>query len=208
MQHKCPQQQNKQPGRRRGRPTRSPPPTQPRPEEPCGKPGNNQDTPEPELTVEPREEIDGLMRREETTGAEAGDDVTVEKEIPQLTSEAQSRTAEDEIDVETVSQTGAGDGPQSEEPAEKPPYDDGATESSDETIDVEDCCQKDEDNSRYHSRAAPVTPLRLGSTGSCDQDEDVDVIGASSPAPVPVVINWPKLSEGEKEEEDEEVEVV
>lgn len=209
----------KQPGGRQRRPRNvqllslsdrvSSPPTQPQPVEPCGteeQPGNNQDTPK-ELAVQSREEADGAEAGEETS-----DDVTVEKEMPQLTSEARSRTAEDVIDVETVSQAGVG-----QEQAGKPPCDgvalgetNGETESSDEAIDVEDCCQKDNENDRFHGRAAPVTPVRLGSTGSCncDQDEDVDVIGASSPAPDPVVISWSELSEGEKEEEDEDVDIV
>lgn len=186
----------------------SSPPTQPTEKQP----GNNQDTPKQELTVRPREEADGAEAGEETS-----DDVTAEKETPQLTSEGRSRTAEDVIDVETVSQTGVGDDVQSEEQAEKPPYDgvapgetNGGMESSDESVDVEDCCQKDKENGRFHGRAAPETLVRLGATGSCncDQDEDVDVIGASSPAPEPVAISWSEFSDGEGEEEDEDVDIV
>lgn len=185
-------------------------PTPSQPVEPRGteeQPGNNQDPPRQELTVQPREEADGAEAGEETS-----DDVTAEKEMPQL-----ARMAEDVIDVETVSQTGIGDDVQSEEQAEKPPYDgaalgetNGGMESSDETIDEEDGCEKDEKNDRFRSRAAPETLVRLGWTGSCncDQDEDVDVIGVSSPAPDPVVISWSEGSEGEKEEEDEEVDIV
>lgn len=223
-QHKQPPSA-KQPGGRHRRPRNvrllslsdrvSSPPTQPQPVEPCGteeQPGNNQDTPK-ELAVQSHEEADGAEAGDETS-----DDVTVEKEMPQLTSEAQSRTAEDVIDVETVSQAGVGHDLRSEEQAGKPLYDgvtlgeetNGETESSDETIDVEDCCQKDNENDRFHGRAAPVTLVCLGSTGSCncDQDEDVDVIGTSSPAPDPVVISWSELSEGEKEDEDEDVDIV
>lgn len=180
----------------------------------------------------------GAEAKEETSDdATVGKRVCFEQ-MPQPTSETctpPSESADIEpatiqieeiIDVETVMLTSVGDCFQREERDEKPVWNeiklreteecsDEEMESSGDKIidaggDVEDGCQKDEENHHGQSRTAPISVVSLGSTGSWewDKEEDIDVIGGSGPAPDPVIICWTESSEGEKEEEDEDVDVV
>lgn len=135
-------------------------------------------------------------------------------------SEQATIETEDGIDVETVSLTSVGDRDQEVKPVsreiklretEESLTGEEVEGSGDEIIDVDGDADPEErtDDCREHSESTSlsVKEASVRSTGSWE-DDDIDVIGGSSPAPDPVIINWTESSEGEEDEADDYVDVV
>lgn len=189
-------------------------PTQPQPPaEPCGtdeQPERNEE----ESTVQPQEEAEGPTRMGEKRREESEqttDGSTAAKRVCfEPGAQASSKTSSESAAREFKDVSSVGDCLQRDRREEEPEslMDEDIMESSgDEIIDVDG-------PTHFVKLKPPVSPsllstkeVRLGSTGSWEDDEDIDVIGGSSPAPDPVIITWTESSEGE-DEEDEDVDVV
>ncbi|KAL7394910.1 hypothetical protein ABVT39_006831 [Epinephelus coioides] len=200
----------------------SAPPIRPQPVEPCGmdqQPERNKERHEEELTVQPQEEAErprGVKRRAESE-EETSDNSTVTKRVcfeqmAQPTPETHilsSFSADIGCEIATRELgdvSNARDGLRREKGEAEPVWTKiKLTEQSlmDEEMESSGVTVKHFASPSLHSEKE----VRLGSTGSWEEedDEDIDVIGGSSPALDPVIINWTQSSEGE---EDEDIDVV
>ncbi|XP_059201543.1 uncharacterized protein LOC131981319 [Centropristis striata] len=207
----------------------STPAIQPQPVEPCDTDEQlerNQERHE-DLTVQPQEETEGPTRRGEKRRAESeeetSDDATVAKRVCfEQTAQPTSETLGSESAPATrnLKDISSGGHYLQREREEEPAWRGFKLRETEESLMDEHPESCDEEMIDVGGPTPPlcsvspsshsVNDVILGSTGSCeeDKDEDIDVIGSSSPAPDPVIINWTQSSEGEEEEEDEDIDVI
>ncbi|XP_042349818.1 microtubule-associated protein futsch-like [Plectropomus leopardus] len=192
----------------------------------------NQERHEGELSVQPQEQAERPTRRGEKRRAEeeTNDKSTVTKRVcieqtAQPTFETCSLSSEtadfvsEPASRELNEVSSAGDCLQREQGEEESVrseiklkeeglMDENMESSGDEIIDVDGPTV-----SRFVVANAFVSPSshsekEVGCESSWEEEDNIDVIGGSSPAPNPVIINWTESSEGEGEEGDEDVDVV